>query len=269
MSDRETRPETWLPPGPGLARRWCAAVPLMLVSTVLPTFGQLALSAWASLAFNDVLPDLGERDPTFWTEFSDGLDDIGAVAALPAAVTVLFLLRRTRFAVWPATCLWLGVVAVGPMLLFGSVLDRDTLLPSLAFAAGLIWLNAALGRLTLRVLSRPVTRDLALSELEIPYRLPGSRARLRVQRDRLRVDRLHTMHGDVGKVVRLADVRAARLDRLAEPTSWHPTSETEVIVPAGPVLRVTGVDEEWLLPVDEATGEDLAAVITLRLHNRK
>ena len=44
-----------LPGGPGLGPRWLVAVPLMLVTTVLPTFGQLALSAWSSLDFHDTL----------------------------------------------------------------------------------------------------------------------------------------------------------------------------------------------------------------------
>jgi hypothetical protein len=181
-------------------------------------------------------------------------------------VLLVFLLRRTMFAVWPRTCLWVAVLVLGPVTLLSWMTgDKVALLPNLALGGGLIWLTAELGRLTSWVLSRPVARDVALSELEIPYRVPG--ARLRIQRDGLRLDRLRSGGNKVHKVIRWGELRQARLDELAAPTSWQASTGTRVEVPAGPVLRISGAGEEWLLPVTESLGEDLAAAITLRAHN--
>jgi hypothetical protein len=254
-----------LPDGPGLRVRWLAAVPLMVVSTALPLFGQLALNAW--LAASAQVTD--GPGPGFLDEFSDGVEDYGVAVAVPAVALVVFLVRRTMFAAWPMVCLWLSVWQLGPGTLFGSVLDREgALLPNLALGVGLTWLNYQLGRLTTWMLSRPVARDVALSELEIPYRVPGSRARLRVQRDRLLLDRLKSADRDVNKVIHWPELREARLSELHEPTTWRASPDTWIEVPAGPVLHVTSTNEEWLLPVAESTGEELAAAITLRVHNR-
>ena len=117
-----------------------------------------------------------------------------------------------------------------------------------------------------KVLSRPVARDVVASTLEIPYQVPGSRVRLRVKRDRLVLDRLRSDNRTTRKIIRWPELRSARLDELAEPTTWRAGPSTVVEVPAGPVLRITGGDE-WLIPVTEAMGEDLEAAITLRSHN--
>jgi hypothetical protein len=178
---------------------------------------------------------------------------------------LVFLVRRTMFAVWPQVCLWLPVGALAPMLFVGA---SDHLLPNLALGAGLVLLNFGLGRLTFWVLSRPVARDVALSKLEIPYQVPGSRARLRVKHDRLVLDRLKSSDKNTSKTIRWSELRAARLEELAESTSWRASLKTWIEVPAGPVLHVTSANEEWRLPVNENLGEDLAAAITLRSHNR-
>jgi hypothetical protein len=251
----------WLPSGPGLLARWSVAVPLMLVSTVLPLFGQLTLSAWTSVTFSQVLDGPG---PTFWEEFWDNAEDMRAALVVPAVALLLFLVRRTMFATWPQVCLWTSVWMVGPAMLFSSLLDdSDDLLPNLALGVGLIWLNYELGRLTLWVLSRPIARDLVSSGLEIPYQVPGSRALLRVKPDRLVLDRLNLGAKTTRKVIQWSELGSARLDELAEPTTWRAGPATTVEVPAGPVLRITGGDT-WLIPVTEAMGEDLEAAITLR-----
>ena len=255
-----------LPAGPGLAMRWAAALPLMLLSSLLPAFGQLALGAWSSLSFHQSLADFGEPVPTFWSEFRHDLGSYAAVLLFPCAALLVFLVRRTMFAAWPKTCLWLAVLVLGPTTLLSWVIDDgEDALPNLALGVGIIWLTFELGRLTLWILSRPVARDVALSGLEIPYHVPG--ARLRIQRDGLRLDRLRAAKGTVHKVIPWRDLRAARLDEVPERTSWQASSATRVDVPAGPVLRISGAGEEWLLPVTESLGEDLAAAITLRAHD--
>jgi hypothetical protein len=150
-----------IPHGPGLGVRWLVAVPLMLISTVLPVFGQLTSSA---VSFDLVSDGPG---PTFWERFWDDADNYLSVLVLHGIVTLVFLVRRTMFAVWPQVCLWLAVGALAPVLFVG---DADDLLLSLAVGAGVVLLNFALGRLTLWVLSRPVARDVALSKLEIRTR---------------------------------------------------------------------------------------------------
>lgn len=260
-----------LPRGPGMRTRWLVAVPLMVASTVLPTLGQLVLSAWTSMSFTESMPDFGDPEPapTFWDELREDLDTLAGVAVLPGIVLLVFLLRRTVMPAWPRACLWLGLWVLAPATLFGSVLDRgDATMPNLAIGVGILWLSYELGRCTVRVLSRPVARDVALSTLDIPYEVPGSRARLRIRRDGVRLDRLKAAKGSVRKDIRWADLREARLAELDEPMSWAAGPNTIVEVPAGPVLRISGGRERWVLPVTEAMGEDLAAVIALRVHNR-
>lgn len=266
------RADQLLPAGPGLRARWLVAGPLMVVATVLPAFAQLALGAWTSLSFQDLLPDFGDAgpDPTFWSEFRHDLGTVGPVLILPGGVLLVYLLRRSVLASWPSACLWLSVWTLAPMTLLGSAMDSGgARLPNLALGVGVVWLTYELGRLALWVLSRPIARDIGLSVLEIPYTVPGSRARLRVRRDHLRLDRLRsTGKGSTRRVIRWADLDEVRVDNLDKPTSWEASSRTRIDVPAGPALRVVGGKEEWLLPVTESTGEDLVGVIMLRVHNR-
>jgi hypothetical protein len=264
--------EQLLPAGPGLRVRWLVAVPLMLVAVALPAFAQLAIGAWTSLSFQDSLPDFGDSgpDPTFWSEFRHDLGAVGPTLILPGVVLLVYLLRRSVFATWPMACLWLSLWTLAPMVLLGWAMDAgDARLPNLALGVGVVWLTYELGRLTLWVLSRPIAKDIGLSGLEIPYAVPGSRARLRVRRDHVRLDRLRNAgKGSTRRVIRWADLDEVRVDNLDKSTSWEASSRTRIDVPAGPALRIVGRKEEWLLPVTESTGEDLVGVIALRVHNR-
>lgn len=265
-------PELLLPAGPGLTARWLGAVPLMLVTTVLPMFGHLVLSAWSRLSFRESLPDFGdpEPEPAFWSLVLDNLDGVKWTLVVPVVVLVGFLVWRTRFTAWPKVCLWLAVWVLGPSVLIDAMVDGlGDNLPNIALGVGLILLNHQLGVLTLWLLSRPVARDLALSELEIPYQVPGSRARLRVRRDELRLDRLRSGKSNVHKSIRLADLNAVTVEEVTEPRTWQASALTSIEVPAGPAMRVLGEKDEWLLPVTETMGEDLVAAITLRAHNRR
>lgn len=249
-----------LPSGPGLLPRWLVAVPLMVIATVLPMFGQFTLHAWHTLReFDNEGPA-----PTFWSELWHDVGHMGGVAVLPGIGLLFFLVWRDTFSAWPKTCFWLAVCVLGPMTLISSAIDAGDTLPNVALAVGLVWLTHGLGRLTSWVLSRPVTFDLVHSALEIPYSVPGSRARLLIRRDYVRLDRLRASATVLGRTIRWAELREARPDELTEPTSWQASPRTSIDVPAGPVLRISGGDEEWLLPVTEAMGEDLAAAITMR-----
>lgn len=259
-----------LPDGPGLPARWCLAVPLLLLATALPVVGQAVMSAFASVAFAERFGFGDDPDPTFAQEFTDKLGGMAYAALVAAVVLLVFLARRTTFALWPKACLWLAVWALVPGVLLGATLgSRGSLLPNLALGAGLVWLNYLLGRLTLWRLSSPVALDLVPSELEIPYRVPDSKARLRVRRDRLMLDRLDGGKGKVRKEILWAELSAVRLEHVGSPVTWQASSGTSVDVPPGPALRVRGGEENWLIPIPEPLGEDLATFITLRAEHHR
>lgn len=259
---------TMLPNGPGLPLRWLGAAPLMVLAMGLPTVGALTITAWSSIAFDDSFSISGDPRPTFWAEFRESAGYLGYTAALPLVVLVIYLVRRT-FGSWPKACLWVAAWIVLPGLLLTSTINPGgEILPNLAFGAGVVLLNWGLGRAALWLLSRPVARDLAVSDMEIPYKVAGSKARLRVQRDRLLLDRLREEESNVYKEIRWADLQAVRLEHVTTPTSWIASGNTTIKVPAGPALHITGAADEWLLPVPEPLGEDLAAAITLRANSK-
>ncbi len=258
-----------LPAGPGVVARWCVAAPLLLLATVVPILGQMAMSAWASVSFSEILPDFGEPDPAFWPEFRENLGNTGYAAILPGLVLLVFLVRRTMFAMWPKTCLWLAAYALAPGVLLGSVSGSSgSFLPNLALGAGLVWLNYLLGRLALWRLSQPIALDLVPSELEVPYQVPDSGARLRVQRDRLTLDRLRSGKAKVRKEILWAELSEARLEHVGTTTTWQASAGTHIEVPPGHALRLRGANENWLLPIDEPLGEDLTTLIVLRAKSR-
>jgi len=240
---------TELPAGPGLVLRWLVAVPLMFASMFAPWFGQVALSVWW----------FDEYDKPFWTEFNDRLGDLGWFPVyLPTFVLTWFLLRRTRMAGWPTACLVVaGLLLVPGMLLSLFGIGIGGLLPNLAFVLGLAWLGWELGRQALRMLSWPVARDLVESELEIVYFLPDQKPRLRVQRDRLVLDRAPGGPW----VIPLERLKEARVEEVPEPTRW----QRRIDVPAGHALLLAGGKKQrWRLPVTEDLGLLLVAAVTAR-----
>jgi hypothetical protein len=240
--------------GPGLTVRWLMAVPVMLVATVLPSLGQVAVLTWGRLSSDESL--------TFSAAFGDSVGNLAYAVIVPAFALLVFLVHRTTFAVWPKTCLWLAVWALVPTTVLITAIDDVPVLPNIAFGAGLVWLNHELGKLVLWRLSRPVTRDLALSTLEIPYRVPGEKARLRVRHDGLLLDKL----GDrsLNRVIRWPELTRVRVERVHKETVWDSGPRGVITVPTGHALRVTGTAAEWLLPVPQLLGENLAAAIVLR-----
>lgn len=259
-----------LPEGPGLFARWVAAVPLMVLAVGAPFVGFAAVTAWSSMSFGASLPDFGQpRDqPTFAGEFTENLGNGWQALFLPAAVLLGFLVRRTRMAAWPMAVLWVAGWMLIPAVLIGTV-SSDAMLADLAIAVGLYWLSYELARAVVRILSRPVAEDLVESELEIPYSLPGRRIRLRLQRDRLVLDRLTTdKEGTKRLTMGWPDVREVELLDQPKELSWAAGPAT-IEVPAGPVLRIASAEQKWLIPVPEYLGESLTSVITLRAARRR
>lgn len=256
-----------LPDGPGLLLRWLAAVPLMVLAVGLPFLGFAAITAWSSVSFGSKLAEFGGEQPGFLAEFGDNLTTWQTLF-LPAAVLVGFLVRRTRMAAWPTAVLWVTGWMLFPTMFIGTV-TSDAVLPDLAFAIGLAWLTYELSRAAVRILSRPVAEDVVGSELEIPYQLPGRRIRLRVQRDRLVLDRLTSSKDGTKKLVmNWSDVREAELLDQPEELSWAAGPAT-IEVPEGPTLRIVGAKQKWLIPVPEYLGECLTSAITLRAARRR
>lgn len=247
-----------LPDGPGLAARWLAAVPLMLISAFLPFLGQKLLIAWS-------------EGTGFWAEVSGNWQP----ACVPALVVAGFLLKRTAFGSWPAACRYSALVVLVPATMistsFGRPLDwvRD-----IAAAAVLVWLSHEVARLTLRVLTRPVAMDVVGSRLEIVFPLPGQRPRLRVKHDRLVLDRLHQypwlamIDTDTTRIgLPWGKIRDVQVDVQHTDRTWTPVDgeTTTIRVPAGPAVRITGGDGTWLVPVgSEQTAHSVIAVIRNR-----
>ena len=269
-TELETSDLAPLPSGPGLAARWFVAAPLLFLTTAVPVIGQVAMSAFASVSFAERFDFGDDPVPTFWEEFTDDLGSTAYAAIVPAFVLLVFMVRRTMFALWPKACMWVAVWALVPGVLLGSTLGSSgSMLPNLALGVGLVWLNYLLGRMTLWRLSSPVALDLVPSELEVPYDVPDSRARLRVQRDRLMLDRLDGGKNKVRKEILWAELAEARLEHVGTPVTWQASSGTHIDVPVGPALRLRGADENWLVPVPEPLGEDLATFIALRAEHRR
>ena len=244
------KPVVPLPDGPGLTSRWVVAVPLMVLAAFGPWVGALVLATWTDLA-------------TGWQQ-----------AILPAAVTAGFLLWRNRMTSWPTACFVVALFTVGLGLLVPlAVDDLSGSLPDIAFGVAIIWLGYEVGRLAEYVLSRPVAADVVGSRLEISFRLPGQRPRLRVQDARLVLDRLGGLRqGSTSRVVipwrALVDVR---VEDQREDTTWTPVGRRtrSVEVPAGPAVRIEGRDQTWLLPAaSELVARNIVAVITARAHIR-
>lgn len=257
-----------LPDGPGLLVRWLAAVPLMVLAVGLPFVGFAAVSAWSSMAFGELSTDFGEPEPSFSAEFGENLTSSWQTLFLPAAVLVGFLVRRSRMAAWPTAVMWVAGWMLVPTVLIGTA-TSDAALPDIAFGVGLFWLSYELARAVVRILSRPVAEDIVGSELEIPYQLPGRRIRLRLQPDRLVLDRLTANKEKTKKLtMRWSDVREAELLDQPKDLSWKAGPAT-IEVPAGPALRIVSAKQKWLIPVPEYLGECLTSAITLRAARRR
>jgi hypothetical protein len=114
-------------------------------------------------------------------------------------------------------------------------------------AWGLAWLAA-------KVVSWPVTGDVRRSAVEVLIGLRGG-GRLRVQSRRLLLDKLPPPRhkgSPVGRVAvpfdRIGHVEAGVVN---SPAQWRFGNTSELTITPGPVLRIIGGGQQWLLPVDD------------------
>lgn len=116
-----------------------------------------------------------------------------------------------------------------------------------AVAYGLAWLAA-------KAVSWPVTRDVRHSAVEVLIGLRGE-GRLRVQSRRLLLDKLppprHKL-SPVGRVaIRFDRIKHVEAGDVRTPAQWRFGNTSELTITPGPVLRIIGGGQEWLLPVDD------------------
>ncbi|MPZ83299.1 MAG: hypothetical protein GEV28_24065 [Actinophytocola sp.] len=265
-----------LPDGPGLPLRWAVAVPLMLLAAFGPWMGALVLGTWSDLAFHDLFSSYVDRPRTsFGAEFRENLATSWQQALLPALVTAGFLVRRHRMASWPAACLAMAMVMIFFGLLTRIAFDADGLaeaLPDIAFGVAVIWSSHALGGLAEHVLSRPIATDVVASGMEIAFRLPRQRARLRVQDNRLVLDRIgtrrrHRRTSTPRVVIPWSALTDVRVEEQRTDVSWAPVEgRTRLVeVPAGPAVRIEATNQTWLLPAaSERVAQTIVTVITIR-----
>lgn len=251
--------------GPGLAVRWLAAVPLMLIAALGPVLVSVVYRAWRDL-------DLYGRP--FGAAFGENLPGAWPLALVPLVVTAGFLLSRKRMASWPtaAALTALAVLALGSVASSSAIADPALLKTSLLVAviAAAYWL----GRLAEQALTRPVAADVVRSGLEIAFRLPRRLPRLRVQQDGLTLDRLRRWGtGMATSKINLsfAEITDVRVETPTSPTRWVVTSpyenvtSREISVPAGPAVRVEAGSTTWLLP---ARSERVARTIVTAIASR-
>lgn len=160
----------------------------------------------------------------------------------------------------------LALLVVGPIG-FMNVFSADSLwqqLPNLLFTGGLVWASWEFGGLAVGLLTRPIAMDLVRSPTEIPVPLAEQTARLRVQTDRLVLDRLSRDEKKKSLTIPLSRLRSATMTRVDDERTVTLSNGVTLDVPAGSALSVAGAQQRWLLPIDETTGQHLVSAITIR-----
>jgi hypothetical protein len=257
--------------GPSMPLRATMATLLVLVGFLGPAFGTLAMSSWvAQDSSRRDLRGIGLPPPPALT-WHDVLDQTrqGAIALSWVLIlgAVFLLLNRRAVLTWPIIALWVSGTFVVPMALAGALFGAfdggiGLLMIPLAIVAVLVaWLLVTLATV---VLTRPVAADLLASQVEIPTALRGVRPRLRIQDHRLLLDRLqsrwHSSRGRIGlgyDALEFVQVGHVQLD-----TRWPLPNGESLALPAGPVLRIVGGQQQWLLPI--AAAEPTVAAIRAR-----
>lgn len=251
----------------------------MLVAVFGPVVATAAYRAWGDIQFGLLVQAVdGRAVPAFGAAFRENLAT-GWFFLVPAtAITAGFLLRRDRMASWSTACLGNAVFALAGSGSISSLTVGGDSTP-LMVASFVAVLGAAywLGRLAELVLSRPVAADVVGGGLEIAFRLPRQLPRLRVQEDRLVLDRLRRWGTGSGtarlatRFTELTDVRgevATSATRWSAATGRTPSGRTrEICVPAGPVVRIEAGKRTWLLPArSELAAQTIVTVIAARAH---
>jgi hypothetical protein len=252
-----------LPAGLGMRWRWAMTVPVMLLAVVGPWTGSVLVSLWWR---RDVFSMLHEDEP-FWGEFAESVGDAWPAVLVPVlTIAVYVLLRGGTIATWPKACVILALLLIGPTALMTLVAQERIVqnLPAILFCAGLVWAAWEFGRAAVGLLTRPIAMDVVRSSAEIPVPLPEGVARLRVQRTEVVLDKVSGHDKKKRLTLSLTKLRSVGMTEVAEPTKAHLPSSITLDLPAGSALRLASGKSEWLLPIEEITGQYLVAAITDR-----
>lgn len=223
--------------------RYLVAVLLILLSYAGVPFGYLTMSSYL---FQRSLP-YGATEFNFAAEFSEKVTDLDGFWPVPVALG-LFAVLWWMTAAWPRIALLPSVPVAFMGLAGGSGWEKMVLAAATpAVAYGLAWLAA-------KAVSWPVTRDVRHSAVEVLIGLRGE-GRLRVQSRRLLLDKLppprHKL-SPVGRVaIRFDRIKHVEAGDVRTPAQWRFGNTSELTITPGPVLRIIGGGQEWLLPVDD------------------
>ncbi|MEV6712417.1 hypothetical protein AB0M48_10275 [Lentzea sp. NPDC051208] len=206
-------------------------------------FGYLTLSSYL---FQRSLP--GRREEfDFAAEFAEKFTDLNGFWPVPVAL-LLFVVLWWMTAAWTRIALLPSAPVAFVGLLAGTSWEKSVLSVATPLVAwGLAWLAA-------KVVSWPVTGDVRRSAVEVLVGLRGG-GRLRVQSRRLLLDKLPPPRHKEAPVGRVA----IRFDRIGHveagfvhsPAQWRFGNTSELTITPGPVLRIIGGGQQWLLPVDD------------------
>jgi hypothetical protein len=223
--------------------RYLVAVPLILLSYAGVPFGYLTLSSYL---FQRSLPGR-RKEFDFAAEFAEKFTDLNGFWPVPVAL-LLFVVLWWMTAAWTRIALLPSAPVAFIGLLTGTGWEKSVLSVATPLVAwGLAWLAA-------KVVSWPVTGDVRRSAVEVLVGLRGG-GRLRVQSRRLLLDKLPPPRHKEAPVGRVA----IRFDRISHveagfvnsPAQWRFGNTSELTITPGPVLRIIGGGQQWLLPVDD------------------
>jgi len=224
--------------------RYVIAAPLLLVSFAgVPVASKVLSSYYSRRKFRD-----GTFDVAGEVREACTADMVVWPVGLALVLFVVFWWMTTA---WPKIAMVPAAFAALNGLIWGLMDGWQLTVSGVAapvIAWGLAWLAG-------RIVSRPVTADVRRSGVEVAIGLRGG-GRLRVQSRRLLLDKLpppaHAL-SPIGRVaIRFDRISHVEAGAVRSPAQWPLANTAELTLMPGPVLRVIGAGQEWLLPVDDA-----------------
>jgi hypothetical protein len=244
--------------------RRVAGLTLVALAAFIPVAAYPSLSLWgARLAGLHKLPTTGVLEVVL----------NGGAIWLIIAIGVGWHWNRTTM--WPIWARWAAFpgLFLSVITCFFIAAKRNTPI-ALAVGAGLIvacWLAGEAVRL---VLTRPVTKGLIASKLEIPFPTRGLKARLCLRADRLVLDSLVSRRKRSRDVIAvpwtslrsidLIEVEQEMVCQVKVFSNWVVPYTREFDVTPGPALHVVGTARELLIPVTPEIGRTALAAVRAR-----
>ncbi|SDJ27931.1 hypothetical protein SAMN05192558_11457 [Actinokineospora alba] len=260
------------------------AIFLMVIGLVIPYVIYAVLRAWdhrrSERFWAGLVNEPVVHDDSVVYALGELRETLAAGLIWWLALTFVLVARRRSSGSWTRilgafSLMGYFFVALGSMVTFNRNLEG-----SFGFVLGLLTLAAtvivcgSMHRLAVLVMTRPVAGDLIRSGLEIPFRVRGQRARLRVQHDRVVMDHLSSrFKRGPATAMSFDELRVVGLGELAKASSLKVVvdSSTDILgesvrlpLSPGPALWLVGSTRQWVVPVDERDGRRAVAVIEQR-----